>query len=76
MPEDAHYTLLRTIEQNPGMSQRDLARTLGISLGKTNYCLKALVGKGWVKMDNFSRNPDKLKYAYLLTPRGMRQRPA
>ena len=72
MPEDAHYTLLRTIEQNPGMSQRDLARTLGISLGKTNYCLKALVGKGWVKMDNFSRNPDKLKYAYLLTPRGMK----
>jgi len=72
MSEDAHYTLLRTIEQNPGMSQRDLARTLGISLGKTNYCLKALVEKGWVKMDNFSRNPNKLSYAYLLTPRGVK----
>lgn len=72
MSEDAHYTLLRTIEQNPGMSQRDLARALGISLGKTNYCLKALVEKGWVKMDNFSRNPNKLAYAYLLTPRGVK----
>ena len=72
MSEDAHYTLLPAIEQNPSMSQRDLARALGISLGKTNYCLKALMEKGWVKMGNFSRNPSKLSYAYLLTPRGVK----
>jgi EPS-associated MarR family transcriptional regulator len=72
MTEDTHYTVLKLLEQNPHVSQRELAREMGVSLGKVNYCLKALVERGWVKMDNFSRNPNKLQYAYLLTPRGLK----
>ena len=62
---------MRLLEANPRMTQRELARELGISLGGLNYCLKALVEKGWIKMDNFSRSDRKLNYAYLLTPRGI-----
>jgi len=76
MTEDTHYTVLKLLEQNPHISQRELAREMGVSLGKVNYCLKALVELGWVKMDNFSRNPNKLQYAYLLTPRGMKAKTA
>jgi EPS-associated MarR family transcriptional regulator len=63
--------VLRLLEESPELNQRQMAEQLGISLGGLNYCLRALVEKGWVKMDNFSRNPNKLKYAYLLTPRGV-----
>jgi len=59
------------LEANPRMTQRELARELGISLGALNYCLKALVEKGWIKMENFSRSDRKLNYAYLLTPNGI-----
>ena len=73
MPEsENHLNVLRLLQDNPDINQRQMASELGISLGGLNYCLKALVEKGWVKMDNFSRSPNKLKYSYLLTPRGMK----
>ena len=53
------------------MSQRELAEALGVSVGAANYCLKALVEKGWVKLENFHKNPNKLGYLYLLTPMGI-----
>lgn len=69
--EAAHYRVLRLIEETPEMSQRELARALGVSLGKTHYLLKALLDKGLVKADNFRRSDSKLAYAYLLTPSGI-----
>lgn len=69
---EQHLKVLRLLQDRPDITQRQMAQELGISLGGLNYCLKALVGKGWVKMENFSRNPNKLKYAYLLTPQGVR----
>lgn len=74
LDESTHYTLLKTLEENPGLSQRDLAKKLGISLGKVNYCLNALVEKGLLKVDNFRRSDNKLAYAYLLTPKGIESR--
>ena len=62
---------MRVLEANPDMTQRELAEALGVSLGAANYCLKALVEKGWVKLENFQNNPNKLGYLYLLTPAGM-----
>ena len=56
------------------MSQRDLAQAMGVSLGKANYCLKALMEKGLVKFGNFRKNPDKREYAYLLTPAGLEEK--
>ncbi len=71
MPEtDLDYELLRQITDQPTASQRGLAARLGVSVGKVNYCLRALVDKGWVKANNFRRSDNKLAYAYLLTPRG------
>ena len=70
----AHFELLRLLEQHPGYSQRQLAVALGVSLGKTHYLLKALLGKGWVKAQNFKRSDHKLGYLYVLTPQGVRQR--
>lgn len=61
---------LRVLEQNPELSQRQLAKELGISLGKTHYILNSLIDVGLVKVDNFKRSDNKLGYAYLLTPRG------
>lgn len=69
--EEAHYKLMRLLEANPGMSQRELARHLGISLGKVNYCLRAVVSKGWIKATNFRNSRNKAAYSYLLTPRGL-----
>lgn len=69
--EAAHYRVLRLIEEQPEISQRELARTLGVSLGKTHYLLKALLDKGLVKANNFRRSDNKLAYAYLLTPSGI-----
>lgn len=75
MPSDSHhYRLLKLIEANPHMSQRELAQAMGVSLGKLNYCLKALVEKGFVKLENFRRNADKRVYAYLLTPNGIEEK--
>lgn len=68
------YGLLKTLQENPSMSQRDLAKRLGISLGKVNYCVNALVEKGCLKVNNFRNSSNKLGYAYLLTPRGVEER--
>lgn len=71
LQEENHLKVLRLLEVNPHMSQRDLADALGVSLGKTNYCLKALLGKGFIKMQSFNKSQNKLAYAYLLTPTGL-----
>ena len=70
----ASVALLRLIEEHPDYSQRQLALELGVSLGKTHYLLKALLGKGWVKAQNFRRSDRKLGYLYVLTPTGIRER--
>ncbi|HEY6923008.1 MAG TPA: MarR family EPS-associated transcriptional regulator [Steroidobacteraceae bacterium] len=72
--EELRYKLMRLLEANPGMSQRDAARELGISLGKANYCLKALIHKGWVKATRFKNSRNKAAYMYLLTPRGIEEK--
>ena len=70
-PEEVHYRLMRLIEERPELTQRQVAQELGVSLGKVNYCLQALVGKGHVKFANFRRNPNKRYYTYLLTRAGI-----
>jgi EPS-associated MarR family transcriptional regulator len=74
MQPEIHFQLLKLIEQYPNWTQRQLAQSLGVSLGKVNYCLKALKEKGWVKWGNFSQNPNKLAYIHLLTPQGIAQK--
>lgn len=69
--KEIQFEVLRRLHQEPGLSQRALAKELGISLGSINYCFQALVEKGWVKMLNFSQSKHKLRYAYLLTPEGV-----
>ena len=71
MDQDTNLKLLRYLEANPEVSQRELAEHLGVSLGKANYCLKALINKGQVKASNFVNNKNKRQYLYLLTPQGM-----
>lgn len=68
---DVQFRILRLLQQDPHLSQRDLAERLGISLGRINYCLRALLQKGLVKFSNFTAARDKRRYAYLLTPKGM-----
>jgi len=63
--EDTNFRVLRLIQKNPNLTQRELAAELGVSLGGLNYCLKALIKKGWVKMNNFSKAGNKLRYAYI-----------
>ena len=65
------FNVLRKIKSKPNTSQRKLASELGFSLGKLNYCLKSLNEKGLIKIKNFQKNPNKLKYAYILTPKGI-----
>lgn len=69
-----YFDILRKINNNPNSSQRDLAKQLGFSLGKLNYCLKALKEKGLVKIENFTKNPNKLNYIYVLTPQGINEK--
>lgn len=66
--------LLKLLDDQPQLSQRELARAMGVSLGKANYCVKALMEKGLVKLGNFRRNPDKREYAYLLTAAGLEEK--
>lgn len=66
--------ILKFLEQNPTTSQRNLAKNSGISLGKVNYCLNALIDKGFVKAENFLSNSNKLQYSYLLTPKGINEK--
>ncbi len=72
--EENRYKLLKLLHENPEMSQREIASALGLSLGKVNFCIKALAEKGWVKAGNFSRNPNKKAYAYLLTLKGIEEK--
>ena len=71
---DIHFRLLNALEEKPHMTQRDLAKKLGVSLGGVNYCLKALIEIGHIKMNNFENNPNKLNYLYLLTPSGIKEK--
>ena len=71
---DAEYIILRILENNPKMTQRQMAKELGLSLGKTNYVVRALIDKGWVKLSNFKRSDNKLGYIYLLTPEGLSEK--
>ena len=66
-----HFNVLRKIKDKPKATQRELAEELGFSLGKLNYCLKSLKDKGLIKMKNFEKNPNKLNYIYILTPKGI-----
>ena len=72
--KDIHLDLLRKLEANPEYTQRELSQEMGVSLGKINYCMKKLTEKGWVKLTNFSLNPNKVCYIYLLTPQGIEQK--
>ena len=72
MTEDAHYKLLKLLDENPQASQREIAAELGVSLGKVNYCLKALIDKGYIKARNFKNSRNKAAYLYLLTPKGVK----
>ena len=74
MNNSDHFELLRKLNKNPKSSQRELAKDLGFSLGKLNYCLKALQEKGLVKIQNFSKNPKKINYIYILTPKGISEK--
>jgi EPS-associated MarR family transcriptional regulator len=74
LTEEVRYKLLKLLEPNPQLSQREVARELGISLGKVNYCLKALVDRGWIKAANFKNSKNKSAYMYLLTPRGFEEK--
>ena len=71
---ETQYKVMRLLEANPEMSQRDVARTLGVSVGKVNYCLQALVLKGCIKATNFRNSRNKVAYMYLLTPRGVNEK--
>jgi len=70
MSEERHLRALRVVEKKPELTQRELATELGVSVGAANYCLKALAERGWIKLENFQKNPNKLGYLYLLTPKG------
>ena len=69
-----HFDVLRSIGKKPKSSQRELAGQLGFSLGKLNYCLRALQGKGLVKIKNFQKHPNKINYIYFLTPKGIAEK--
>jgi len=69
-----HFNVLRKINSKPEVTQRELAKELGFSLGKLNYCLKALKNKGLVKVKNFGKNPNKINYLYVITPKGITEK--
>jgi EPS-associated MarR family transcriptional regulator len=72
--EDTHFRIMRILQDNPDLTQRELADQLGMSVGGLNYCLSALIEKGFVKMDNFQKSKNKFKYVYLLTPQGIAEK--
>lgn len=74
--EDLDFRVLKLLQDQPDISQRELASQLGVSHGKANYCLAALMDKGWVKLGNFQHSQHKFKYAYLLTPAGLAEKAA
>ena len=72
--EDARFRILRRLHENPELTQRELGEQVGISLGAVNYCLRALIERGLVKANHFSRNPNKFGYSYVLTPAGIAEK--
>jgi EPS-associated MarR family transcriptional regulator len=76
MPTELQFRVLRLLESNPHLSQRELSKSLGVSLGGVNYCLNALIAKGSIKIQNFRNNQNKWVYAYLLTPQGLAEKTA
>lgn len=74
MTDEVRYRLLRCLEEHPHASQREIARHLGVSVGKVNYCLRALIEKGSLKVRNFRRSKNKLSYAYVLTLKGIQEK--
>lgn len=72
--EDTHFQIMRILQANPDLTQRELAEMLGMSVGGLNYCLNALIDKGFVKVANFSKSKNKFKYVYLLTPQGIAEK--
>lgn len=76
LQEDTYFRVMRILQTNPDLTQRELAEKLGISVGGLNYCLRALVDKGLVKMKNFATSKNKFGYVYVLTPSGMTEKAA
>ena len=74
LQEDTYFRVLRMLQDNPDLTQREIAERLGLSTSGLNYCLKALIDKGWVKMQNFSQSKNKFGYIYVLTPQGMAEK--
>jgi len=72
--DENRYKLLKLLHENPEMNQREIASALGLSLGKANFCLRALIEKGWIKVGNFSRSSNKKAYVYLLTLKGIEEK--
>lgn len=76
LQEDTHFRVLRLLQENPEMSQRELAEAVGVSVGGIHYVLNALIDKGLVKLGNFTAAEDKRRYAYILTPKGIAEKTA
>ena len=74
--DETHFRVMRILQDNPDLTQRELAQKLGISVGGLNYCLNALIDKGFVKVSNFQQSKNKFKYVYLLTPQGFAEKVA
>ncbi len=74
LDDSLQYRLFNLLYSKPDISQRTVANSLGISLGKTNYCLRALMEKGWIKVKEFSREGNKRAYSYILTPKGLEEK--
>ena len=74
LQEDTYFRVLRMLQDNPDMTQREIAEKLGISTSGLNYCLNALIDKGWIKMQNFSQSKNKFGYIYVLTPQGIAEK--
>ena len=74
LQEDTYFRVLRMLQDSPDMTQREIAERLGISTSGLNYCLKALIDKGWVKVQNFSQSKNKFGYIYVLTPQGLSEK--
>lgn len=74
LQEDTYFRVMRILQENPDLTQRELAEKLGISVGGLNYCLKALMEKGLIKMNNFAHSKNKFGYVYVLTPMGIAQK--
>lgn len=74
LQEDTYFRVLRMLQDNPDLTQREIAQSLGLSTSGLNYCLKALIEKGWVKVHNFSQSKNKFGYIYVLTPQGIAEK--